>query len=285
MDPYTKLFNNVDMDANGTIDLNEFISMLKVAHYDLREEDNESICAQNEAVLDTCIPPGDEITGGDGYDNIIDTDKKFVFVEDKRAAQTLSRLSSLEVATKPSPNAVKRSSQFKSPHRQYVEKNKQSVKIETNEVRELNSWGSTHTPFADDPCSTQTTPRRGHTIKQFYTYQCTDGCLIMHERRECQDSDSIKGELPQDKNLPTTAGDVLTTTNQQNHHLQPEDTQPQWQEISSVDLSDTKKRDPNNFTILSGDCSRRKKNLCWKQEDDSPVMTKISSPEYNNIER
>lgn len=165
------------------------------------------------------------------------------------------KLSSLEYATKPSPDAVRRS-QFRSPHRQYIDKKTLAAKRETNEVKDLNNWSISH-PAGES--TLETTPRGELKVKQCYTYQTKDGCLIMHERDGRADYNTIC-PLEDNQNL-----DLNSTSNNQTG----QEHTVHWQDIASVDLSDTKKRDPNNFTVLSGDCSSKKKILCWNEDDDS----------------
>ena len=170
--------------------------------------------------------------------------------EETSNERMIRQLDSIEVATRPSEDAVKRS-QFKSPHRQYAEKKKQTLLLnEIDEVKILSNWSS-----SCDPNSSTTTsnPWEEQGRKQFYTYQTRDGCLIFHER-------------PQEKEAEETRGDNHTDGTK---IIQVKENTLEWKEITAVDLSDVKKRDPKNFTILSGDCSPKKKVLCWKTNDDS----------------
>ena len=258
VDPYTKLFKNIDADGNGTIDLEEFITMLKTAHYDIYKEEEKFLQQKKEEA--TLLPVVVEIPT-----IFVDDKVDLLSPKEKQAARTLNKLSSMEIATKPSADAVKRS-QFKSPHRQYVEKKQQkALRSDKKDVMGLSGW-STYNPSVEsmqDPFSAESSPRgRGEgKLKQMYTYQTTDGCLIMHERKSevCMASPRSFTET----NIDSVSDEPIISP----RNLQEIKT-PRWQEITSVDLSDVKKRDPHNFSLLSGDCSQRKKILCWKVEDD-----------------
>jgi len=278
-DPYTKLFNNIDSDHNGVIDMDEFIKMLKAAHHDIYREEEEFIRQQaNKSlfpVLEIPDLPLDEVqksTSGAG---------DLLSKDEKKAARALKKLSSMETATKPSVDAVKRA-QFKSPHRQYIEKKKEKLlKKDKNDVKDLNSW-STYNASVDsgpDPFTAQLSPRGGvggsGRCRQMYTYQTHDGCLLMHERATDM---TIHATLPNDSNDDTFGDDSVSEINSPRHV--PESATPRWQEITSVDLSDVKKRDPNNFTLLSGDCSPRKKILCWKESVDVDSSSDDSDDEF-----
>ena len=284
MDPYTKLFNNVDADASGTIDLQEFITMLKIAHQDIYTEEKSFLqYQQNEETLATRLQL--EALNSDNKDN----HTEFLSEEEKQSVKkTLSKLSAIENATRPSPQAVKRS-QFKSSHRQYVERGKKdpTTRKEKKEVHDLNTW-STYNPSVDEDTydlssqspAGQTTPRGEHKLKQFYTYQTRDGCLIMHERKvtEHHPTPPTMTTISTSQDENTNPLDIMSTDMNINinatarsctNNQQEQNNKVHWQEITSVNLSDTKLRDPNKFTELSGDCSHRKKVLCWKETVDS----------------
>lgn len=277
-DPYTKLFGNIDADHNGVIDMEECIGMLKLAHHDIYREEEEYLQQQAKKslfpVLEIPDLPLDEVK------NTNNDEGDLLSADEKKAARTLKKLSSMEEATKPSVDAVKRA-QFKSPHRKYIDKkNEKLLKTDKNDVKDLNSW-STYNASVDsvpNPFSAQSSPRGGAgasgRCRQMYTYQTHDGCLLMHERAR---DVTLPAAVPMSsKNDNDTSGEDSVSELQSPRHV-PQSASPRWQEITSVDLSDVKKRDPANFSVLSGDCSPRKKVLCWKESVDVDSSSDDSS--------
>ena len=216
------------MDSNGEIDLNEFLTILKQIHNDIYEEEEVFLRHENELLVQEPLVEANCIDEEDSTNQ---------FCASSTESAVMKKLTTLEFATRPSAEAVKRS-KFQSPHRRFRERKNKKVDNEEEGVKDLTLWSVSkqcQSPHAEEPLS----PRSNHKNKRFYSYQTSDGCLIMHE-------------------LDNKA---------ENSHLMPQ--KPHWEDISSVSDMAAGLNMSKRTTSCQRDCSPKKRIFCWKENDVS----------------